>query len=72
MEEKQMLGKVKWFDKKRGYGFIINEDSFEYFFHWSAIISEDDYKTIEDDQRVSFEMDDTEKTRLKAKNVRKI
>lgn len=67
-----MLGKVKWFDSKKGYGFITSEDGQDYFFHFTAIISEDGYKTLAENQRVSFDVDEDEKNRLRAKNVRKI
>lgn len=68
-----MLGKVKWFDKKRGYGFILGQDDdVDYFVHHTAIISEDDYKILHENQKVSFDSDTDDKGRLKAKNVRKI
>ena len=67
-----MLGKIKWFDQRRGYGFIIgDDDNLEYFFHYSAIISSDDYKVLLQDQKISFDVDESEKG-LKAKNVRKM
>ena len=30
-------GKVKWFDKLKGYGFIVGEDDQEYFVHYTQI-----------------------------------
>lgn len=67
-----MLGKVKWMDQKRGYGFITSDDGYDYFFHYSNIISDDDFKILLEGQKVSFEVDTSEEKRLRAKNVRKI
>lgn len=67
-----MLGKVKWFDEKKGYGFITSDDGYEYFFHYSSIISDDDFKTLLENQKVSFEVDTKEENRLRAKSIRKI
>ena len=40
-----MTGKVKMFNKEKGYGFIHGEDNKDYFFHYSALIMEG-FKTI--------------------------
>ncbi len=54
---KQMIytGKVKWFDAKKGYGFIEREDGDDVFVHFSAI-EEDGFKSLEDGQEVEFEI----------------
>ena len=50
---------VKWFDAKKGYGFIHHPDGGDdVFVHYSNIQSDDDFKTLESDQRVRFEMND--------------
>ena len=50
---------VKWFDAKKGYGFIHHPaDGEDVFVHYSNIQSEDDFKTLKSDQRVRFEMND--------------
>lgn len=50
---------VKWFDAKKGYGFITHpEDGDDVFVHYSNIISEEDFKTLESGERVRFEMND--------------
>jgi CspA family cold shock protein len=50
---------VKWFDAKKGYGFINHPDDGEdVFVHYSNIRSDDDFKTLETGQRVRFEMSD--------------
>ncbi|CEP77373.1 MAG: cold-shock protein [Defluviitoga tunisiensis] len=50
-----MKGKVKWFDSKKGYGFITGEDGNDVFVHFSAI-QMDGYKKLEEDQDVEFEV----------------
>ncbi|ABB14774.1 MULTISPECIES: cold-shock protein [Carboxydothermus] len=50
-----MQGKVKWFDPKKGYGFIEREDGGDVFVHFSAI-QEKGFKTLEEGQRVEFEI----------------
>lgn len=50
-------GRVKFFDNKRGYGFIESLDG-DYFFHYSEIISEKTYKTIKKGAKVIFEVKD--------------
>ncbi|EEB35434.1 cold-shock DNA-binding domain protein [Anaerococcus hydrogenalis DSM 7454] len=52
-----MEGKVKFFDEKKGFGFIESESG-DYFFHYSEIISDKDYKTIENGARVEFDVKD--------------
>lgn len=50
---------VKWFDAKKGYGFIHHpSDGEDVFVHYSNIQSDDDFKTLKSDQRVRFEMND--------------
>ncbi|MFW5999071.1 MAG: cold shock domain-containing protein [Bacillota bacterium] len=48
-------GKVKWFDAKKGYGFIEREDGDDVFVHFSAI-QDDGFKTLEDGEEVEFEI----------------
>ncbi len=70
---KKMLGIVKWFDEKKGYGFVTdNETGADYFCHFSSIISEEGYKILKEGQKVSFDEDEKEEKRLRAKNVRKV
>ena len=48
-------GTVKFFNAEKGYGFIKAEDGKEIFIHYSAIQS-DGYKTLEEGQKVQFEI----------------
>ncbi|WP_369902066.1 cold-shock protein [Bacillus manliponensis] len=49
------VGKVKWFNGEKGYGFIQGEDGNDVFVHFSAIQGEG-FKTLEEGQEVSFEV----------------
>jgi CspA family cold shock protein len=60
-------GKVKWFNEKKGFGFIEQDGGKDLFVHYTAITSEG-FKTLSEGQRVSFEVEDTPKG-PKAKNV---
>jgi CspA family cold shock protein len=50
------VGRVKWFNDKKGFGFIIPEGSEEdVFVHYSAIKAEG-FKTLSEGDRVEFEL----------------
>ncbi|MBM3422324.1 cold-shock protein [Chlorobium sp.] len=64
--------KVKWFDGKKGYGFILNPDGGEdVFVHFSAIVSEQTFKVLNQDAEVEFDLEKTQKG-YQAKNVREL
>jgi CspA family cold shock protein len=48
-------GTVKWFSAEKGYGFISQDDGSDVFVHYSAI-SGDGFRTLEQGQRVEFEI----------------
>lgn len=50
-----MKGTVKWFDSKKGYGFITEESGKEIFVHFSGIANEG-FKSLNENQRVEFEV----------------
>ena len=61
-------GRVKWFDSRKGYGFIELEDgSGDVFVHFTDIQGMG-YRTLEEGQKVKFEIIDTDKG-PKASNV---
>jgi len=48
------IGKVKWFNDSRGYGFIEQESGDDVFVHFSAI-QDEGFKTLKEGQQVEFE-----------------
>lgn len=64
-------GTVKWFDNKKGFGFIEPDEANEdVFVHYSAVDMEG-FKTLEEGERVSFEVTQGQKG-LRAANVRRV
>jgi len=63
-------GTVKFFNAEKGYGFISREQGDDVFVHYSAIQS-DGYKSLEEGQRVEFEVGRGKKGD-EAQNVRAI
>ena len=53
-------GRVKWFDEKKGFGFIEREEGNDVFVHFKAITG-DGYKTLTEGQEVSFEVEQGQK-----------
>ena len=63
-------GTVKWFDNKKGFGFIEQDDGEEdVFVHYSAVQMEG-FKTLQEGDRVAFEVMESERG-LKAADVRR-
>lgn len=50
-------GTVKWFNGDKGYGFITGQDGTDVFAHFSSI-NGDGYKTLEEGQDVSYDVED--------------
>ncbi|MFT4631565.1 MAG: CspA family cold shock protein [Candidatus Pseudothioglobus sp.] len=53
-------GRVKWFDEKKGFGFIEQENGADVFVHFRAIQGEG-FKTLADGQAVEFEVEQGQK-----------
>nr|WP_204988606.1 cold shock domain-containing protein [Sporohalobacter salinus] len=65
-----LSGTVKWFDSKKGFGFIERPDEDDVFVHYSAI-SEDGFKNLEEGEEVEFEVVEGDKG-PQAENVVKL
>lgn len=50
-----MLGKVKWFSKQKGYGFIEQENGEDLFVHFQSVVGEG-FRTLEEGQNVEFDV----------------
>lgn len=55
-----MKGTVKWFNRKKGYGFITGEDGNDIFVHFTAI-AVDGFKTLNEGDSVTYEIGSNEK-----------
>ena len=66
-----MIGKVKWFNDSKGYGFIAPDDGGkDLFCHQSEIIS-DSFRTLQEGQTVEYTVEETDKGPA-AKNVKPV
>lgn len=63
-------GTVKWFNAKKGFGFISDEEGNDVFVHFSALLM-DGFKVLEEGDKVSFEVVTGEKG-PQAANVSKL
>ena len=54
-----MNGTVKWFDTRKGYGFIVGDDGQDYFVHYSQIQA-DGYKTLHTDESINANVRSTD------------
>lgn len=61
-------GKVKWFDGKKGYGFIERDEGGDVFVHYTAIKTDKEYKSLEQGATVEFDVVEGKKG-LQAINV---
>ena len=64
----KLNGNVKWFDVRKGFGFISDEDGVDYFVHFSEIQGEG-FKRLRGGQDVTFEAGEDNKGRLVARTV---
>ena len=61
-------GTVKWFNSRKGYGFISTSDGKDVFVHYANITGQGGYKTLNEGDAVTFDIVEGEKG-LRAENV---
>jgi CspA family cold shock protein len=65
----KLIGRVKWFNDSKGYGFIEQEGGKDIFVHYTAIEG-DGFKSLAEGQKVEFEIIDGAKGPQAAKVVK--
>ena len=65
-----VTGQVKWFDVKKGFGFIVGPQQQDVFVHYSSIAA-DGFRTLKDGEDVEYELISGEKG-FHAKDVRRV
>ncbi|HHV33509.1 MAG TPA: cold shock domain-containing protein [Acholeplasma sp.] len=65
-----MTGVVKWFDERKGFGFITSEDGQDIFVHYTSIQAEG-FKNLNEGDEVEFEINETDRG-SQASNVVKL
>lgn len=63
-----MKGNIKWFNSEKGYGFISDETGKDVFVHQSNIIM-DGFRSLDEDDFVSFDLDSGNDGKVQAVNV---
>ncbi len=63
-------GQVKWFDNRKGWGFITQADGEDVFVHYRNVVG-DGFKSLKDGQQVEFDVVQGDKG-LHAENVRAV
>jgi CspA family cold shock protein len=63
-------GTVKWFNNKKGYGFINEEEGRDIFVHFSSI-EMDGYKSLNEGEQVRFDIEESDRG-PEAKNVKRV
>jgi cold shock protein len=66
----RISGSVKWFDAKKGFGFVVSPEGKDVFVHFSSIEG-DGFRTLKDGEVVEYELTTGEKG-LHAKAVRRV
>lgn len=63
-------GEVKWFDPKKGYGFIVGPEGQDVFVHFSQIMG-DGFRSLKDGERVEYDLSEGDKG-MQAREVKRV
>jgi CspA family cold shock protein len=55
VEDGMASGQVKWFDSKKGFGFIVGPEGQDVFVHFSSILG-DGFRSLKDGEAVEYEL----------------
>ena len=64
-------GKVKWFNSKKGYGFITDEETNKDIFLHVSALEESKLRLLKEEQKIEFDIKEENK-KLQAINIKKI
>jgi CspA family cold shock protein len=56
-----MEGKVKWFNDKKGYGFIETDSDGDIFVHYSGIEDSGGFRSLQEGEKVDFQIEQTQR-----------
>ena len=65
------VGKVKWFNSKKGYGFITEDKTEKDIFLHVSVLEESELKTLKEEQQLEFDIKE-ENNKLQAINLKKV
>ena len=64
-------GKIKWFNAKKGYGFITDDETNKDIFLHVSALEESKLRVLKEEQKIGFDIKE-EKNKLQAINIKKI
>ena len=64
-------GKVKWFNSKKGYGFITDDETNKDIFLHVSVLEESKLRVLKEDQKIEFDIKE-DKNKLQAINIKKL
>ena len=64
-------GKIKWFNSKKGYGFITDDETNKDIFLHVSALEESKLRVLKEEQQIKFDIKE-EKNRLQAINIKKL
>ena len=68
---RDVVGRVKWFNKNKGFGFLVNPEGADVFLHDSNVVGEGRFPVIKEGEEFTYDEDEGPKGRV-ARNVRRV